>query len=229
MRVSMCVGGGGVGGFFHVFCKNLSPSVILNPRSLPPCCSLGHIYTNPVADTHDQIHYTLTQLPSQRWGGGHSTYTVYSCWGTGSAGGYRVIECGKKKTWADVDKVQRTHLARYRCRTRSPPTSRSFHPRFTLRITLQLVLANRCSRLGCRPQHARKQTLIVGFPSIISSPLLLFSPPLLFPERPGEQSRGPNLCTKPERGSPALCKDVEKRRGKLLGDMLHIGRIGQIG
>lgn len=99
MRVSMCVGGGGggVGGFFHVFCKNLSPSVILNPRSLPPCCSLGHIYPNPVADTHDQIHYTLTQLPSQRWGGGHSTYTVYSCWGTGSAGGYRVIECEKRK------------------------------------------------------------------------------------------------------------------------------------
>lgn len=80
--------------------------------------------------------------------------------------------------------MQRTHLARYRCRTRSPPTPRSFHPRFTLRITLQLVLANRCSRLGCRPQHARKQTLIVGFPSIISSPLLLFSPPLLFSRTP---------------------------------------------
>lgn len=68
----MCVGGvggGGVGGLIHVFCKNFSPPIILNPHYPPPCCCLGHIYPHPVADTHDQIHYTLTQLPSQRGGG----------------------------------------------------------------------------------------------------------------------------------------------------------------
>lgn len=36
-------------------------------------------------------------------------------------------------------------------------------------LSLAEVSANRCSRLGCRPRHARKQTVIVGLPSIISS------------------------------------------------------------
>lgn len=41
----------------------------------------------------------ITHLPNylvRGEGGQHSTYTVYLCWGTGSAGGYRVIECEKK-------------------------------------------------------------------------------------------------------------------------------------
>lgn len=57
------------------------------------------------------------------------------------------------------------------------------------------VSANRCSRLGCRPRHARKQTVIVCLPSIISSSsFFAFSFPLStssHPDRPGEQSRGP--------------------------------------
>lgn len=93
-----------------------------------------------------------------------------------------------------------------------PPTPRSFHPpRFTLHITLQLALANRCSRLGCRPQHARKPTLIVGLPSIISSPLL--SPHLSFsPNALGSNREGQTSARNPS--TPLLhCARMLKRGG----------------
>lgn len=143
----------------------------------------------------------ITHLPNYlvggKGGGGHSSYTVYSCWETGSAGGYRVTEC-KEKCELMLCEEPIWYLGPMQVPHPITPQPQSLPPhsppRFTLRITLQLALANRCSRLGCRPQHARKQTLIVGLPSIISSPLL-FPPPLLYPGRPGEQSRGPNLST----------------------------------
>lgn len=145
----------------------------------------------------------ITHLPNYlvRVEGGaiHSTYTVYSCrWRVSwRLQGHRVR--------ADADKVQTAHLA-YGPDTGAAPD----HPpppdppprHLTLHITLQQALANRCSRLGCRPRHARKQTLIVDPPSVISPFLLLLlfffflpTPLSSSPDSPGEQSRGPNLNT----------------------------------
>lgn len=132
-----------------------------------------------------KLHYTLTQLPSEKrqvgvGTGVHTTHTVYSCMRTGLAGGYGGHQVQRELI---LKKCPSSCLApfpagswpRHRCHARSTPT---------LHITLQLVSANRCSRLGCRPQHARKQIVIMSLPSIISFFLLFFC-------CPGEQWRGP--------------------------------------
>lgn len=115
------------------------------------------------------------------------------------------------------------------------------HPlRFTLRITLQLALANRCSRLGCRPQHARKQQsyCVPSFHHLLSFTSLFFSPTSPFPRTPW----GAIERSEPQRVTRAWLFGIVRGCGKEEGEivvagggggggicLLHMDGIGQIG
>ncbi len=147
----------------------------------------------------------ITHLPNclvrlGRWGRKGSTDT---CMHTGSAGGYRGRQVRKECELILVKFIElhpglassQLTLGHNTGATRSPP--RPLHPitrpppPATYRSPASVSLHNRCSRLGCRPRHARKQTVIVGLPSIISSFFSFFFSTSSLPNSPGEQSRGP--------------------------------------
>lgn len=217
---------------FHVFCKNISPPVILKPRSLPPSLhTAAWVIFSPTPWPIAMTKY-ITHLPSYlvRAGGGIPPIQYTRAGGQGQLEGTGSSSAKKKKkkklelmlTKNPSGPIQVRH------QLTPPPTPDPRilpPPRLTLRITLQLALVNRCSRLGLQAPTCEEADSYCGpsFHHLLSFTSFLPTSPL--PQTPW----GAIERSKPRRVTRArlLCivaRDAEKRRGEIVGGYVAHGQ-----